>query len=35
MPCKATVTLDLNQPQYGWITVSQESFQRLLAEMSR
>jgi hypothetical protein len=27
------VTLDLNQPQRGWITVSQEPLQRLLMGM--
>ena len=29
------VTLDLNQPQRGWITVSQEPLQRLLAGMDK
>jgi uncharacterized membrane protein YecN with MAPEG domain len=29
------VTLDLNQPQRGWITVSQESLQRLLKGMEK
>lgn len=29
------VTLDLNQPQRGWITVSQEPLQRLLAGMGQ
>ena len=29
------VTLDLNQPQRGWITVSQEPLQRLLKGMGK
>ena len=29
------VTLDLNQPQSGWITVSQEPMQRLLSTMQK
>ncbi|MCI0684604.1 MAG: hypothetical protein L0Y71_21045 [Gemmataceae bacterium] len=29
------VILDLNQPQYGWITVSQEPLERLLAGMRK
>jgi hypothetical protein len=29
------VTLDLNQPQRGWITVSQEPLEQLLKGMQR
>jgi hypothetical protein len=29
------VTMDLNQPERGWITVSQEPIERLLSSMAR